>query len=326
MNTMRVYLHDLLWLQDGPGLVARMDAYLAIASGHGIRTIFVLFDSCWNPEPALGPQSPPVPGIHNSGWVQSPGAAALVDTTQHPRLEAYVRGVIGAFAGDDRVLAWDIWNEPDNGRIVNAWSTASLADKAALVAPLLTKAFDWAREAGPSQPLTCGIWIGDWSSDDQLTPLQRIQLDHSDVISFHTYGDGDDFALRAGWLRRFGRPLLCTEYLARATGSTFEAVLPFAREHRIGVVNWGLVSGKTQTHLPWETWSSSPGDAPSDLWFHDIFHEDGRPYLEEEIRFIRAMTSGMVPVPAAPEPAIVMPGAPIMIPAAMVEAATQHAA
>ena len=31
-----------------------------------------------------------------------------------PRLEAYVKGVVGAFANDPRMLAWDIWNEPDN--------------------------------------------------------------------------------------------------------------------------------------------------------------------------------------------------------------------
>jgi hypothetical protein len=295
MNTMRVYLHDLLWLQDSAGFVGRIDTYLTIAARHGIRTTFVLFDSYWNPEPVLGPQNPPMPGIHNSGWVQSPGAAALIDTTQHARLQAYVHDIVGAFADDERVLAWDIWNEPDNGRLVNTWSPESLAEKAALVTPLLLKAFDWAREAGPTQPLTSGIWIGDWSADENFTPLQRIQLDHSDVISFHTYGDGDDFAQRARWLERFGRPLLCTEYLARATGSTFHSVLPFAKAHKIGVFNWGLVCGKTQTHLPWESWTSPASAEAADLWFHDIFHADGTPYLEEETSFIRAMTLGTAP-------------------------------
>src|SRR5438105_10712568 len=114
MNTMRVFLHDLLWQQDAAGFQKRIDSFLTIASRHHIRPLFVLFDSCWDPLPRLGPQHPPTPGVHNSGWVQSPGAAALADTGQQPRLKAYVQGVVAAFAKDDRVLAWDLWNEPDN--------------------------------------------------------------------------------------------------------------------------------------------------------------------------------------------------------------------
>jgi len=110
MNTMRVFLHDLLWQQDAAGFKKRIDRFLTIASRHHIRPMFVLFDSCWDPLPHLGPQHPPTPGVHNSGWVQSPGAAALADISQYPRLKAYVQGLVGAFAKDDRILAWDVWN------------------------------------------------------------------------------------------------------------------------------------------------------------------------------------------------------------------------
>ncbi len=115
MNTMRVFLHNLLWEQDPKGFQQRIDAFLVIAARHHIRPVFVLFDSCWEPFPKLGPQHPPIPGVHNSGWVQAPGAAVLADPTQYPRLESYTKGVIGAFANDPRILAWDLWNEPDNG-------------------------------------------------------------------------------------------------------------------------------------------------------------------------------------------------------------------
>ena len=114
MNTMRVFLHDLLWKQDPAGYKKRIDTFLGIAAKHKIRPMLVLFDSCWDPFPKLGRQRAPKPGVHNSGWMQSPGAEALMDRSQHPRLEAYVKGVVGAFANDDRVLAWDVWNEPDN--------------------------------------------------------------------------------------------------------------------------------------------------------------------------------------------------------------------
>jgi hypothetical protein len=114
MNTVRVFLQDQLWKQDPEGFKARLDIFLSIAARHHIRPILVLFDSCWGPDPQLGPQQPPIPGVHNSGWVQSPGKRRLMDKAVEPELAAYVRGVVGAFADDQRILAWDIWNEPDN--------------------------------------------------------------------------------------------------------------------------------------------------------------------------------------------------------------------
>jgi hypothetical protein len=114
MNTMRVFLQDQLWLKDPVAARKRIDQFLAIASKHHIRPILVLFDSCWEPNPHLGPQHPPIPGVHNSGWVQSPGKERLLNQTVEPELKAYVVGVVSAFGNDDRVLAWDVWNEPDN--------------------------------------------------------------------------------------------------------------------------------------------------------------------------------------------------------------------
>src|SRR3979409_608064 len=89
MNTMRVFLHDLLWQQDAAGFQNRLSDFLAFASRHSIPPRFVLFDSCWDPLPHLGPQHPPTPGVHNSGWVQSPGAAALGGNDKYPRLRSY---------------------------------------------------------------------------------------------------------------------------------------------------------------------------------------------------------------------------------------------
>ena len=294
MNAVRVNLHDLLWLDDAPGFLARIDCFLAIAARHRIRTMFVLFDSCWHHEPTLGPQRAPVPGIHNSGWVQAPGQAALSDSRQHPRLQAYVEAVVARFGQDERVLAWDIWNEPDNGPDVAACDPQQLAAKAELVIPLLVQAFGWVRGQAPLQPLTSGIWLGDWSAPNLLSAIQAMQLTQSDVISFHNYGAAEDFAQRVAWLRVFDRPLLCTEYMARPTGSTFEAILPIARELGVGTFCWGLVKGKTQTHLPWDSWATPYLDGPVGPWFHDIFEPDGRAHDEAEVAFIRRLTGAHV--------------------------------
>lgn len=289
MNTMRVFLHDLLWKQDEDGFKQRINVFLEIAARHHIRPIFVLFDSCWDPRPKLGPQHPPIPGIHNSGWVQSPGARALQDASQYPRLQAYVEGVIGAFAGDSRVLAWDLWNEPDNTND-NSYAALEPKDKGDLVLKLLPQVFEWARAAHPSQPLTSGVWDGDWSEDSKLTPMQHVQLEESDILSFHNYSWPENFQDRVRWLTRYHRPILCTEFMARPVGSLFDTILPLAKKDHVAAINWGFVKGKTQTTLPWDSWLRPYVLEQPPVWFHDVFHSDGTPYREEEARIIRTLT------------------------------------
>jgi hypothetical protein len=286
---MRVFLHDLLWKQDAEGFRKRIDQFLEIAARHHIKPLFVLFDSVWDPHPKLGPQRAPKPGVHNSGWLQSPGADALQDPSQYPRLEAYVKGVVGAFAKDDRVLGWDVWNEPDNTN-GSSYGSEEPKNKVELVLKLLPQVFQWTREAGATQPLTSGVWKGDWSSDDKLSPTERVQLESSDVISFHNYDKGSEFEKRIKWLQRYNRPILCTEYMARGNGSTFQESLPIAKKYKVAAINWGFVAGKTQTYLPWDSWQKPYVDREPSVWFHEIFKQDGTPYRQDEVDLIRSLT------------------------------------
>ena len=290
MNTMRVFLHDLLWQQDSAGFQQRLQTFLSIASKHHIRPVLVLFDSCWDPFPKLGPQHPPIPGVHNSGWVQSPGAKALEDPGQEPRLRAYVEGVVGAFANDSRILAWDVWNEPSNMN-GGGYRKSEPHDKQQRVLDLLPKVFSWARSVHPSQPLTSGLWQGDWSSPEKLDPIGRVQLDQSDVISFHNYSWPEDFEEHVKELETYHRPIICTEYMARSVGSTFDTILPIAKQHHIGAINWGFVAGKSQTYYPWDSWEKPYVIQPPPIWFHDVFYPDGKPYREREAALIKELTS-----------------------------------
>jgi Cellulase (glycosyl hydrolase family 5) len=289
LNSMRVFLHDLLWQQDPKGFRKRLNAFLQIAKRHNIRPILVLFDSCWDPDPVLGKQRAPRTGVHNSGWVQSPGRKTLQDPSQYPRLESYVKGVMGAFARDSRVLGWDVWNEPDNTN-EGSYSEKEPKDKVDLVAALLPQVYDWARSVHPTQPLTSGVWKDKWSSPDKLDKVEKIQVEMSDVLSFHNYGKPEEFRERIQWLQPYQRPILCTEYMARGNGSTFEGSLPIAKEFHVAAFNWGLVAGKTQTYLPWDSWKHPYTDREPAVWFHEIFRTDGAPYRPEEIAFIRKMT------------------------------------
>ena len=287
MNTMRVFLQDQLWQQDPEGFKKRLDIFLSIASKHHIKPLLVLFDSCWETDPRLGPQHPPIPGIHNSGWVQSPGKSKLLDPAYEPKLKAYVVGVVGAFASDDRILGWDVWNEPDNG---GGDKASDVPAKVRRVNELLPKAFAWARSANPSQPLTSGVWTGDWSDPSKESVTTKIQLSESDVISFHNYGWPEEFEARIKELQIQHRPIICTEYMARGAGSTFDGSLPIAKKYNVGAINWGLVAGKTQTYFPWDSWQRPYVLIQPTIWFHDVFRQDDTPYRQHEVELIRQLT------------------------------------
>lgn len=287
MNTMRVFLQDQLWKQDAEGFRKRLDAFLMIAAKHHIRPLLVLFDSCWETDPHLGPQHPPIPGVHNSGWVQSPGKKRLMDRSVEPELKAYVKGVVGAFANDPRVLGWDVWNEPDNR---GGDAEADVKAKVARVDELLPKVFEWARAMHPTQPLTSGVWTGDWTDPAKESATTKIQLAESDVISFHDYDWPEGFEARVKGLEALGRPLLCTEYMARGNGSTFDTVLPIAKKYHVAAMNWGLVAGKTQTYLPWDSWQRPYVEKQPAVWFHEVFRQDDTPYRQREVDLIRELT------------------------------------
>jgi hypothetical protein len=288
MNTMRVFLHDLAWKQDAAGFKKRIDIFLRIAARHGIKPLLVLFDSCWDPFPHTGKQHSPGPFLHNSGWIQGPGADALKDPSQYPRLKNYVVDIVTKFGRDNRVLGWDVWNEPDNTNN-SSYGRFEPYDKVQLVHNLLKQVFEWTRSARPTQFITCGVWAGNWENDDSLRAIEKLMLDQSDIISFHNYDKGEEFEKRVLWLQRYQRPILCTEYMSRGNGSTFEGSMPAAKKYKVAAYNWGLVSGKSQTIFPWDSWQKKYTAEP-ELWFHDIFRVDGTPYRQSEVNFIIDMT------------------------------------
>ena len=292
MNVHRVYLHNLLWEQDAQGFIERLNVYLDIADRHKLKTIFVLLDDVWHPVPKLGKQPEPIPHLHNSGWVQAPGATILGDLNRHDELEPYVKGIISAFADDERVIMWDLYNEPDNVAKGKGRGPLEVKNKKIYSLVLLKKVFGWAREVNPSQPLTSGLWKGNsaqWGDIKKLSTINQFMVENSDVISFHAYDASlEKVERKISELKKYNRPLFCTEYLARGLGNDFETLLPLFKKEKIGAVNWGLVDGKTNTKYPWKSWVIKFTEEP-DVWHHDIFRADGTPYSNEETRFIKKM-------------------------------------
>ncbi len=270
MNVMRVYLHDLAWKADAAGFKKRMNTFLSIASSHKIKTLFCIFDGCWNPDPAIGKQPEPKPGVHNSGWVRSPSMAVHNDSTQWQYLQQYVTDILTTFKSDTRILMWDLYNEPDN----SGYGLTSL--------PLLKKVYQWAWAVRPVQPLTSGVWTMEFPEVNQF------QLENADVTTFHNYEDAASMKKAIDSLQKRGRPVICTEYMARTNKSKFETHLPILQWHNVGAINWGLVSGRSNTIYPWNSKEGSPEPMP---WFHDIFRKNGTPYDLKEVDLIKKLTA-----------------------------------
>jgi hypothetical protein len=190
-------------------------------------------------------------------------------------LEGYIKNTISRFAKDSRILAWDLYNEPGNNEN---------PDKFAV--PMLTQSFQWARAVNPTQPVFAAVWTGDWGKN--LSPLNKVMLEESDVIVFHSYDNIDIFKSKHKELEQYKRPIICNEYMARPNNSTFKDIMPYMKANKVGAYNWGFVSGKTQTIYPWDSWNKVYDEEPK-VWFHDILRQDGTPFDEAETKLIKSL-------------------------------------
>lgn len=287
-NTVRVFLHHLVWDQNPESYLRRIDHFLSLAAKHDIKTMLVLFDAVWNPFPKTGTQPEPRFNVHNSGWVQCPGFDVLNDPSRYDDLHSYVNGVVTHFRNDQRVVIWDLFNEPDNMNLASYKDDDYIEHKAGLSMKLLKKTINWVRKINPVQPITMAPWQNDWHCDKKISALDDYMFTHSDIISFHNYENKADLEQRIITMKqRYNRPMLCTEYMARPFGSTFQEILPLFKHYNIGAYNWGLVAGKSQTHCPWDSWQVQYPNEP-ELWFHDIFRPDGEVYNHEEVNFLKS--------------------------------------
>ena len=267
-NTCRVFVQYLVWKHDPEGLKHRIDKFLALASKHGLTTTLVLFDDCAfgdppQTEPFLGKQRDPIPGMILPSWTPSPGYQTLSNKDNWPDLEKYIKDIVGTFRRDQRVLMWDLYNEPSRSL------------------PFAEATFAWARAVNPYQPLTMGPFGGP-------ADISKRQIELSDVISFHYYGNCEGLLGHIASYKQYLRPVINTEWMARLAGSKWETDLPVFKQEGVGCYNWGLVNGRTQAQF---SWSDKRGTPEPKVWFHDLFHQDGMPFDPEEHEVIRKTTA-----------------------------------
>lgn len=274
-NTCRIFLHYLVWKQERQSLKIKIDQFLNNASRHGMKVLVVLFDDCnfGNSEPYIGEQLPPIPGKHNSRWVASPGSKICDAISEWEQFETYIKDILTTFKDDKRILAWDLYNEPGN----NGRGEKSL--------PLLKATFEWARNISPSQPLTSGAW-----EEGLKSPCDQTCIELSDIVSFHAYWDFEKTKKIVIGLQKIGRPIMCTEWLHRGASNVVKEIIPYFSEHKIAAFNWGLICGKTQTNLNWDTIEGEPDSQP-DVWQHDLFYYDHVPYDVKEMEIFKSIAT-----------------------------------
>lgn len=268
MNCVRAVLQYAVFEDDPDYFLNTLEKFLSICKKHKIKFMPTLFDDCvfgLDHDPKTGKQPEPLIGWYAWAWSPSPGHSLVVDSLAHPEIEKYVKAVINRFKNDDRIFIWDLYNEPTNGGL----GTASF--------PLLKKVIAWAREVNPSQPITVGVWNGNERLND-------IAINGSDIISFHNYGNKQDLEKHIAKLKQYNRPIINTEWMNRPAGSVIETNLPVFFAEKIGCMLWGLVNGKTQTHLPW---GHRPGDPVQAVWQHDLYKNDFAPYDPKELEYLK---------------------------------------
>lgn len=253
-NLVRVFLHFAVWQKHPETFLNNIETFLQLADKHGIKTEFVFFDDVWDPNPVLGPYPAPIPGVHNSRWVQSPGDFVKDNYAYHrEQLEAYVKDVVSRHAHDPRISFWETFNEPGNGQN---------PARSKVTQQLMNEARLWIKETESSIPVTAtggNPWLGE--------PF-------SDFYSWHFY---EDYSGAEG-----GAATVCTETMNRRT-QTVSGVVDYLRG-KTGYVLWELMIGRDNCRFPW---GNPPGAPEPEVPFHGLIYPDGHPWSLADVKAVR---------------------------------------
>ena len=294
-NAVRLILEYIVWKEEHDGFMARFDRYLDACYKFGIRAMIVFGNDCMLPKEDpnahlhCGPQHYDW-GYHGGRRISQhstihtePGYSLLDEPEEAPHIYEFVREIIEKYKNDDRILIWDLYNEPGNGR------------RDPVTLPHVKKFFEIAREVDPMQPLTSAVWRMKTDPDAVLPEAEQYVLDHSDIVSYHSYASYDENIMLLQKLKKLGRPILNTEWLARTQHNTIQELFPLFYLEKVGCFNWGFVAGLYQTYEPWNTvWETYENGGARDvdfrLWFHDLYRPSLHPYDPHEIEIIRKYT------------------------------------
>ena len=291
-NTVRLILEFVVWKEEHDSFLERFERYLSLCAKYGISCMITLANDCMPPKhdgwklPQIGKQEYDW-GYHGGKKRSQHGVCA--ETSPHFYLddpilrEEYfemVKEMVTLYRNDERICIWDVYNEPGN----------RMRDVPTL--PNLKRMFELVRSCKPTQPLTCAVWRMNGNESVPLSKVEQYALDQSDIISYHCYKEYNEHIKIIKRLKKEGRPILNTEWLARCTHNDVFSLFPLFYLEKIGCYNWGFVAGKYQTYEPWEsTWTRYNNGEETNVdftkWFHDLYRPSHHPYDPKEIEVIR---------------------------------------
>ena len=295
LNSVRMKVPFFIWEHEHDSFMNNLEDLLCRLDKRGITMMPVFFSDCCVPidmykPPHLGKQPEPVKGYFGGSPVTPFDSTPRVgyipedDRDTWPKVEEFIREIVGKYAKDERILIWDIWNEPGN------------CNRSTMSLPLMERCFRWAREMDPIQPLCAGpCGLGGkfpyeyLMNPYPLAPMEEKAVELSDIMNFHFYGDYAHTVKYIEHLKGYGLPMVCTEWLHRPFRSNIETHLPLFAEENIGSYFFGFVNGKRQYNQPWENIRRMP-DIDLTCWMHDIYYNDGRPYEPRELDVIKKVT------------------------------------
>ena len=299
-NAVRQFLAFDVWLYQHDSFMANVEEYISIAAENGLGVMLALISDGGVPkkEPVFGEvkttrgvhagednAAPEIPGIFPSErkWEPSmpivdpkPKFSPVDEPALAEQFYRYVDELAEKYAKDERVIFWNVWNEPGN------------SNRGTLSVPHIRRAFEILRAHDPIQPLAADLWR--FPKNNKLTAEETVAAELSDVISYHDYGSLDHSVRVIEFLRGFGRPMLNTEWLHRVQFNSVYTHLPLYYNNGIGIFNWGLVEGKFHGKEPWENcWRRYAAGEKLDItkWQHDLLRANLRPYDPEEIKKFR---------------------------------------
>ena len=288
-NSIRLFPEFNVWLYEHDSFMENLERYIALADSLGINVLMGLTSEAVLPRggkyvPKNFGKQEYAWGYHMGRWplteeqkAQEPYHYLELEETSEKFAEM-IREIVGKYANDERIIVWNVYNEP--GII--------LKDRAI---PLLKKMFEICREINPIQPLCADVFYSYYGKTE--TEPERLALELSDVISFHSYMPYDYLIPQLKELKKLNRPIFMTEWLSRVSHNNVKELYPLFYLENIACYCWGFVLGKTQTNEPWESyWDhyySGDPNAKYDFskWQHDLFRPNYRPYDPEEIKIIK---------------------------------------
>lgn len=289
-NTIRIILEFIVWKKEHDGFMERFDRYLSLAASYGISCMVVFGNDCMPLKEEtlrrtrLGKQTVDW-GYHGGrkasqhGILPEPGYHLMDDPTLEAEHYEWLREIVTKYKDDKRIIMWDVFNEVGGSNRGN------------LSLSYLKNFVNIIREINPVQPITACIWSNP-KAPESLPEIEKFALENSDIISYHSYASYQENVEIIRKLKKFGRPIINTEWLARCLDNNVEELFPLFYLEKIGCYNWGFVAGKYQTYEPWnsiwEQYEKNPAiNWDFTKWFHDLYRPNLRPYNPKEIEIIK---------------------------------------